>query len=297
MSANILTNRKTKKIQPLARTSQGCGQSRSALLCQWPCRTGREAFTLIELLVVIAIIAILASLLLPVLSKAKIRAQATNCLSNNKQLALALVLYAGDFNDAYANNFQIVDVIAAIQTGKFDNWVNNVMTWGAGSGIDDVSNTNVAWVKNGVLAPFTAGALGIYKCPADKSLSPAQRNAGWSARLRSYSMSHMFGREAAMLPNVSVPGRFLKTSDVPRPAMTWLTVDESGSIDDGWFLTLPQRWDNVAASRHGNSAGYSFADGHAEIHKWRAVPTPWFSKGDVQWQQFQWHKERTGFPP
>ena len=63
------------------------------------------------------------------------------------------------------------------------------MTWGAGNSIDDISNTNVDWVKNGVLAPYTANALPIYKCPADTYLSPAQRKKGWTSRLRSIAMN------------------------------------------------------------------------------------------------------------
>ena len=109
-------------------------------------RPARSAgFTLIELLVVIAIIAILAGMLLPALSKAKSKAQGIQCLNNSKQLTLGWHLYSGDFQDRVANNFGVSETVKTIANGKFDNWVNNVMTWGAGAWQDiDASYHNGA---------------------------------------------------------------------------------------------------------------------------------------------------------
>ena len=63
--------------------------------------TGRKGFTLIELLVVIAIIAILAAILFPVFARAREKARAASCMSNLKQLGLALEMYSADYDDLY----------------------------------------------------------------------------------------------------------------------------------------------------------------------------------------------------
>src|SRR5207237_8365632 len=139
----------------------------------WAMKSGPQlvhGFTLIELLVVIAIIAILAAMLLPVLAKAKAKAQGIQCLSNNKQLILAWHLYSVENRDRVANNLTIPGTRNAITSRTFDNWVNNVMDWSL-----DKSITNVDYVKNGVLAAYTANAVGVYECPSDNYLSDVQR--------------------------------------------------------------------------------------------------------------------------
>ena len=280
-------------------------------------------FTLIELLVVIAIIAILASLILPALSKAKARAEGVFCVSNTHQLGLAWQLYADDHNGRLAYNLggnPSSPGGRAVAARTNLNWVNNIMSWE----VDDVGqvlgsdNTNIATITDASLGPY-AKSVSIYRCPSDRVLSADQRKAGWYARIRSYSMNAMVGNAGDVSQsgvNQNNPGyvQFFNSASIPKPSMIFVFLDEHpDSINDGYFLNKrvysiynhqyddPQ-WIDLPASYHNGATSFSFADGHAELHRWRfgvtkppaqpeSVSLP-MDIPDDQYADFDWMMDR-----
>jgi prepilin-type N-terminal cleavage/methylation domain-containing protein/prepilin-type processing-associated H-X9-DG protein len=241
-----------------------------------------RAFTLIELLVVIAIIAIIASLLLPAMARAKARAQGTFCLNNTKQLSVAWMIYADEHNGELAYNLgqssRTVLAVPSLSTLSMgENWVNNVENWEL-----DPDNTNAAKMVETGIGPYTSKSVALYHCPSDHALSDLQRNADWSGRVRSYSMNAMVGDAGTFSQtgtNLNNPGyvQFFKTFTIPRPSDIFVFLDEHpDSIDDGYFLNrdlATPTWNDLPASYHDGAASFSFADGHSEHHRWQDAST------------------------
>jgi prepilin-type N-terminal cleavage/methylation domain-containing protein len=240
----------------------------------------KQGFTLIELLVVIAIIAILAAMLIPALSKAKTKAQGISCMNNTKQLMLANHLYQGDNQDYFPMAFHGGYVPGANTTSK--PWVTGWLDWGTGT-----DNTNEIYLidsRYAVLANYFGKSKNVYRCPADSYASAGQRARGWRSRARSVSGNIYVGKgngwtsgpdySAGGPNNLNIYKGAAKVSDlsVPGPARTWVYMDEHpDSINDAGAFA-PDSATNIPdapATYHNMAAGFAFADGHSEIHKWR----------------------------
>lgn len=223
----------------------------------------RRAFTLIELLVVVAITGLLASMLLPAVTQAKAKAHALQCLNHKRQLALAWQLYADDHDGKLVPN----------RERSSESWVRGVLDFDNAN----PDNTNTLYLVDARYAKMGAyvKSPATFTCPDDRSqLNYSGRKL---ARVRSVSMNHAMGALEApgQLPFADGWMVFRTTSDLPAPASLWVMIDEhADSLDDGRFVVDSEhrkdqaQFISVPANYHRRGATLSFADGHAEIHRW-----------------------------
>ena len=269
---------------------------------QNPTKKGVPAFTLIEMLVVIAIIAILAAMLLTVLSRGKQRAQGIICLNGGKQIMLAMTLYGGDNNDFFPPNPDDGNSVPGY------NWCSGDASIG---GPDEFNPDVLKDPKLSLLTSYLAGNTSLFHCPGDKRTglyqgsNPALIGQAVPAA-RTFSMNQAVGtidpgfdaggpgpagiNSHSGVPNLSVNGSWLNNQhdhrrnspwftygkftsmSRPGPSSTWVLLDEDPAhINDAAFafgMQSPQ-WFDVPGTYHNSGCGFAFADAHSEAHTWR----------------------------
>jgi prepilin-type N-terminal cleavage/methylation domain-containing protein len=252
----------------------------------------RTGFTLIELLVVIAIIAILAAILFPVFARARESARKTQCLSNARQMGLALSMYAGDHDDVLVP-FAYAFPYTRLRWPSYDD--PNVMA--------NCPLHSCRWP--GLLQPYIKNTA-IFRCPSYSGPYVFPCPSATAGPFCNMAYGANYGVMRGVIRIACVENNLVNSAslpEIPRPANVAVFTDSNGSLlffnplewpldrdcdPDGLLDTNSgiagdcsdkTRWYNVAgARRHIDGMGVIFADGHA---KW--IPYKQFMRDHELW--------------
>jgi prepilin-type N-terminal cleavage/methylation domain-containing protein/prepilin-type processing-associated H-X9-DG protein len=265
-------------------------------------RRNSSAFTLIELLVVIAIIAILASMLLPALGRAKLKATCATCLSNQKQLVLGWQMYALDNEDRLLpTSYTGADGTMNLYAGGF--WVGPVPDITTGITEAEAMRRVAAGMSNSPLYKYNyCKAIGAYHCPGDIRTKALRPGRGWA--WDSYSKAD--GMAGGMWSGIKP---YTRSTQITEPSMSFVFIEEADprSYNNGtWVLDVnPPGWVDPFAIFHGDVSTFGFADGHVELHRWlesttikaardsaRGIQSFYWSGGNIRNRDFIWVWDR-----
>jgi type II secretory pathway pseudopilin PulG len=244
---------------------------------------------------VVAIIGILAALLLPALSKAKLKAQGLACASNLQQLTRGCIMYSHDNNGELVSSWPLGSGTNAVNPQSWcPGWGSMApqdLTYGPAP---EYSATNVYAPQHGAIWQYNNSAA-IYRCPTDR------RSIAGIPLVRSFSMnSWMNGRSSGDPTGASTyetPTKddqltyvlFRKESQLLNPSALWCLIDEDeNTINDSMFMVSMSNfngiWDRPTV-RHGNAYAFSYYDGHFELVHLTAPIDGWFgtSQPDPDW--------------
>lgn len=234
-----------------------------------------KAFTLIELLVVIAIIAILASMLLPALTNAKLKGTYAHCLSNTKQLVLGWQMYANDNNDRLMpTSYRGEDGQTELYAGGF--WRGPIPDIAANISVQEAMNRVTEGLRKSPIFKYCS-AVGAYHCPGDLRTKRLRPGSGWA--YDSYSKAEGMAGGPMQSGGRTYWGirPFMTYSTITQPSMAMVFVEEADprSYNNGtWVINVsPPGWVDPFAVFHGAQSSFAFADGHAEARKWRDPAT------------------------
>ncbi len=253
-----------------------------------------SAFTLVELLVVIAIIGILVSLLLPALSRAKLKAQRTACMNNLQQLSVGCKMYNDDDGGKLVSSWPLGSGGDPVNFSSWcPGWASTApqdLTYGPAP---DYSCTNIYALQHGAIWSYVKSAA-VYRCPSDLRTvegNPVVRSYSMNSWMNGKSFGDPTGSSTYMTPDQDdslTYTLFRKESQVTQPSTLWCLIDEDETtINDSMFMVdmSPHNgiWD-LPSGRHGTAYEINFADGHAETIRMLEPPSAWLgTTTDPDW--------------